>query len=63
MADTATNIYMDIYSKLEKNRVLNIIEGLQVWNILEICYLYDLLWKCIKKFISIQESIFCLYYL
>jgi hypothetical protein len=28
---------------MEKSRVLNIIEGLQVPNILEICYLYNLL--------------------
>jgi hypothetical protein len=28
---------------LEKSRVLNIIEGLQVPNILENCYLYNLL--------------------
>jgi hypothetical protein len=34
---------MDIYRKFEKSRVLNIIEGLQVPNILEICYLYNLL--------------------
>jgi hypothetical protein len=29
--------------KLEKNKVLNIIEGLQIPHILEICYLYNLL--------------------
>jgi hypothetical protein len=43
MADAVTKIYMDIYRKLEKSKVLNIIEGLQVPNILEICYLYNLL--------------------
>jgi hypothetical protein len=43
MADTVTKICMDIYGKLEKSRVLNITEGLQVPNILEICYLYNLL--------------------
>jgi hypothetical protein len=58
MADTMTKICMDIYRKLEKSRVLNIIEGLQVPNILEICYLYSLLWKYVKKYISIQASIF-----
>jgi hypothetical protein len=43
MADTVTKICMDLYRKLDKSRVLNIIEGLQVPNILEICYLYNLL--------------------
>jgi hypothetical protein len=42
MADTVIKICMDIDRKLEKSRVLNIIEGLQVPDILEI-YLYDLL--------------------
>jgi hypothetical protein len=41
MADTVTEICMDIYGKLEKSRVLNIIDSLQVRNILEICYLYE----------------------
>jgi hypothetical protein len=36
MADTMTKISMDIYRKLEKSRVLNIIEDLQVPDILEI---------------------------
>jgi hypothetical protein len=58
MADIVAKICMDIYRKLEKSRVLNIIEGLQVPNILEICYLYNLLWKYVKKYISIQASIF-----
>jgi hypothetical protein len=40
---------MDIYRKLEKSRVLNIIEDLQVADILEICLLYNLLWKYVKK--------------
>jgi hypothetical protein len=43
MADTGTKICMIISSKLEKSRVLNIIEDLQIPDILEICYLYNLL--------------------
>jgi hypothetical protein len=43
MADTGTKICMDIYWKLEKSRVLNIIEDLQIPDILEICYFYYLL--------------------
>jgi hypothetical protein len=35
MADKVTEICVDIYRKLEKSRVLNIIEGLQIRNILE----------------------------
>jgi hypothetical protein len=58
MADKVTKICMDIYRKLEKSRVLNIIERLQISNILEICYLYNLQWKYVKKYISIQVSIF-----
>jgi hypothetical protein len=58
MADTVTKLCMDIYRKLEKSRVLDIIERLQVPDILEICYLYDLLWKYVKKYITIQASIF-----
>jgi hypothetical protein len=58
MADTGTKICMDIYRKLEKSRVLNIIEDLQIPDILEICYLYNLLWKYVKKYISIKVSIF-----
>jgi hypothetical protein len=58
MADTGTEICMDIYRKLQKSRVLNIIENLQIPDILEICYLYNLLWKYVKKYISIQASIF-----
>jgi hypothetical protein len=50
-------ICLDIYGKL-KSKVLNIIESLHVPDILEICYLYDLLWKYIKTYISIQASIF-----
>jgi hypothetical protein len=42
IADKVTKICMDIYSKLEKSRVLNTIERLQIPNILEICYLYNL---------------------
>jgi hypothetical protein len=38
-----TKICMDIYRKLEKSGVLNIREGLQIPDILEICYLYNLL--------------------
>jgi hypothetical protein len=49
MADKVTKVYMDVYRKLEKSRVLNIIEGLQIPDILEICYLYNLLWKYVKK--------------
>jgi hypothetical protein len=58
MADTGTKICKDIYRKLEKSRVLNIIEDLQIPDILEICYSYNLLWKYVKKYISIQASIF-----
>jgi hypothetical protein len=60
MADKVTKICMDIhvYRKLEKSRVLNIIERLQIPNILETCYLYNLQWKYVKKYISIQASIF-----
>jgi hypothetical protein len=43
MADKVTKICMDKCGKVEKSRVLNIIERLQIPNILEICYLYDLL--------------------
>jgi hypothetical protein len=49
LADTVTKICMDIYRKLEKNWVLNIIEDLQIPGILEICYLYNLLWKYVKN--------------
>jgi hypothetical protein len=42
MADTGTKICMDIHRKLEKSRVLNIID-LQIPDILEICFLYNLL--------------------
>jgi hypothetical protein len=58
MADTVRKICADIYRNLEKSRVLNIIEDLQIPDILEICYLYYLLWKYVKKYISIQASIF-----
>jgi hypothetical protein len=54
---------MDMYRKLEKSRSLNIIEGLQVPNILEICYSYNLIGKYFKKYISIRASLFCLYHL
>jgi hypothetical protein len=43
---------------LKKSKVLNIIEDLQIPDILEICYLCNLLWKYVKKYISIQASIF-----
>jgi hypothetical protein len=36
MIDKVTKICMDMYKKLERSRVLNIIEGLQIPNILEI---------------------------
>jgi hypothetical protein len=42
MADKVSKICMDIYRKLEKSRILNTIERLQIPNILEICYLYNL---------------------
>jgi hypothetical protein len=58
MADKVTKISMATYRKLEKSRVLNITERLQIPNILEICYLYYLQWKYVKKYISIQASIF-----
>jgi hypothetical protein len=58
MADTVIKICIDIYRKLEKSRVLNIIEDLQIPDILEICYLYNLQWKYVKIYISIQASIF-----
>jgi hypothetical protein len=55
-------LYGHVYGKLKKSGVLNIIERLQIPNILEICYLNNLLWKYVKKYISIQASI-CLYHL
>jgi hypothetical protein len=58
MAGTVTKICMDIYRKLEKSRVSNIIEDLQIPDILEVFYSYNLLWKHVKKYISIQASIF-----
>ena len=58
MADKVTKICMDIYRKLEKSRVLNVTERLQILNNSEICYLYKLQWKYVKKYISIQASIF-----
>jgi hypothetical protein len=58
MADKVTKICMDMYRKLEKNRVLSVTERLQIPNNLEICYLYNLQWKYVKKYISIQASIF-----
>jgi hypothetical protein len=42
MTDKVTKIYIDMYRKLEESGVLNIIEGLQIPDILEI-YLYNLL--------------------
>jgi hypothetical protein len=42
MTDKVTKICMDIYGKLEKSKVLNIIERLQIPDILEICYFYNL---------------------
>jgi hypothetical protein len=42
MADKVTKICMDIYRKLEKSTVLNIIERLHVPYILKIYYLYYL---------------------
>jgi hypothetical protein len=42
MADKATKLCMDIYRKLEKSRVLNILERLQIPDDLEISYLYNL---------------------
>jgi hypothetical protein len=58
IADTVTKICMDLYRKLHISRVLNIIESLRVPNILENCYLYNLLWKYVEKYISIQALIF-----
>jgi hypothetical protein len=49
MADTVTKSCMSIYRKLEKSRVLNIVKDLQIPDILEFCYLYNLLWKYVKK--------------
>jgi hypothetical protein len=51
MADKVIKICMDIYGELKISNVLNIIEGLQIPNILEICYLHNLLWKYVKKYI------------
>jgi hypothetical protein len=42
-----------VYRKLEKSRVLNIIEDLQVPDILEICLLYNLL----RKYVNINPGI------
>jgi hypothetical protein len=58
MADKVTKICMDIYRKLGKSRVLNFIERSQIPNILGICYLYNLQWKYVKKYRSIQASSF-----
>jgi hypothetical protein len=58
MAARVIKICMDIYRKSEKSRFLNTIERLQIPNILEICYLYNFQWKYVKKYISIQASIF-----
>jgi hypothetical protein len=52
MADKVTKICMDIYTKLEKSRVLNVTERLQIPNNFEICYLYNLQWKYVKKYIN-----------
>jgi hypothetical protein len=38
MANKVTKMCMDIYRKLEKSGVLNIRDGLQFPDILEICY-------------------------
>jgi hypothetical protein len=43
MADTLTKICMDMHRELEKSRVLNIKEDIQIPDILEICDLYNLL--------------------
>jgi hypothetical protein len=43
MVDNVIKLCMDIWGKLEKSRVLTIIEGLQIPDILEISYLYNLL--------------------
>jgi hypothetical protein len=58
MADKVTKICMDIYRKLEKSKVLKVTERLQIPNNLEICYLYNLQRKYVKKYISIQALIF-----
>jgi hypothetical protein len=49
MTDTGTKICMDICKKLEKSRVLNIIEDLQIPDILEICYLYIIYYENMSK--------------
>ena len=41
MSDTGTKICMDIYRKLQKSRVLSILEVLQIPDILEIYYLHN----------------------
>jgi hypothetical protein len=43
MADNVTKICVGIYRKLEKSRFLNIIEGLQIPNTLEMCHVCNLL--------------------
>jgi hypothetical protein len=58
MADKVTKICMNTYRKLEKNQVLNIKEGLQIPNISEFCYFYNLQWNYVEKYISIQALIF-----
>jgi hypothetical protein len=60
MADTVTKICMGIYRKLEKSRVLYIIEGLQVPNILEISYLYNY-YENMSKNIYQSMHRFCLF--
>jgi hypothetical protein len=58
MADKVIKMCMDLYGELKISSVLNIIERLQSPQILEICYSYNLLWNYVKKYISIQASIF-----
>jgi hypothetical protein len=64
MADTGTKICMNIYRKLEKRRVLNIIKDLKIPDILEICYLYNLIMKiCPKNIYQSRHGIFvCVIY-
>jgi hypothetical protein len=63
MADKVTKICMDIYRKLEKSRVLNIIERLQIPNILEIIIYIIYNENMSKNMYQSRHRFFCLYHL
>jgi hypothetical protein len=63
MADKVTKICMDIHRKLEKSRVLNIIERLQIPNILEIIIYIIYNENMSKNIYQSRHRFFCLYHL